>query len=97
MDSHDLARYTNDLDARIDRCSDDLERLKARAPDASADDRMAFERRMGELEEKRQGARARVDALRASGDMAGDELQNGARAAVDDLDAAVARARRDLG
>jgi hypothetical protein len=99
MTEGEADRTSRELDEAIDRWSQELDRIKDHPPAVDADGRMAFERRMGELEEKRQGARARVDALRSAGDLGGpgSELADGARAAVEDLGAAVERARTELG
>jgi hypothetical protein len=97
MEDRNVEAYTRELDEQIDRWSQEMDHLQARAGDQTEDARMRYERRMGELEEKRQGARARVDALRSAADSAGDELRDGARAAVDELGSALERARAELG
>jgi chromosome segregation ATPase len=91
-----MDRHANDLGARIDEWSEKLERLKDRLRERSPEERFRHEPRMGELEEKRQSARSRVDALGAAADSTGEDLRSGAEAAVDELGTAVRRARDEL-
>lgn len=92
--------YAQTLNEEVDRWSRKLEEFRAAAEEkasAAADSaKMEYQKRLGQLEEKQQDARSRVDALRSAASEATDELRRGAGEAVEDLRSSVERAQQTL-
>lgn len=89
--------YAQKLEGRIEQWTGELDQLRAKVKEKSADARLEYEKRLGDLEHKQQDARSRVDAMRASAGEATEELKRGAQQAVDDLGSSLERARNDFG
>ncbi len=88
--------YAQKLESKVEQWSAELDRLRARTKEMSADARLEYERRIGDLEHKQQDARSRIDAVRAAAGEAGEELKRGAERAVDDLGRSLERVRDDM-
>lgn len=89
--------YAEKLQAKLEQWNAEVDRMKAKAKEMSADARLEYEKRLGDLEQKQQDSRSRIEAVRAAAGEASEELKRGAQEAVDDLGASLERARNEFG
>jgi transposase len=82
------------IQARIDQTTAELERLKAKSAEKQADARLALEKEIDKLEQKRDEAGKRWVALQESSGSAWQDFAEGAEEAWDALSDAVSKASK---
>ncbi len=87
-----VAAYREVMHAKVEAMGPQIETLKARAGELSAQARTEWEARMVKLEARRVALQTRVDAAQAQGGEAWEDMQVGLDAAWNDLQTAFAQA-----
>ena len=95
MDEKDA--YRQKAEARLDQWRAEIDKLQARAAEASADTRIEYEKRLKTLREKQQEMRRQLDELSAAGSDAWQDVKSGLDSAWDDLQASIRNARERFG
>jgi predicted nucleic acid-binding Zn-ribbon protein len=80
-------------DARLKQVDAEIDRLKAKADEAAADQKLAVNKQLNDLEEQRQFLNSRVQAIREAGEDALTDLSDGFERAWAALSDAVGKAR----
>ena len=88
--------FVDDLKARLDKLDNDLSQLEARAQQAKAEARTAYEAKLAMLRAQRDQAKQKYNELRAAGDQAWEHLKQGADDAWADLKSALDKARSEF-
>jgi cell division septum initiation protein DivIVA len=88
--------FVTDLKTRLDKLDAELSELEARARQAGADARAAYEARLAMIRQKRQEAKQKYDVLHAAGENAWEHLKQGAEEAWTSLKVAVDKARSEF-
>ena len=81
--------YRQKLEARLDQWRAEIDRLQAKATEASADVRLEYEEQVEKLRGQQEEARAKLKELDDAGGEAWKDLKNGIEKAWDDLGDAV--------
>lgn len=89
----DREAYVQKLHAKIDEWNADIDRLAAKIDQVEADQRMAYQRQIDALREKRQAVVKEADRLRDSGASAWEDLKEGIERARESLETAVKTAK----
>ena len=79
-------------EARLKQIDAEVDRLKAKADEAEADQKLAIQKRLDEIDEQRKSFKTRVQEIRDAGDDALQDLSNGFERAWSELTDAVGRA-----
>jgi len=78
--------YQQKLEAQLREWQADIDKLKARADQADADRKIAYDNEIDSLQQKQQALRQKLEQLRSSGEDAWEELRSGAEKAWKDMD-----------
>ncbi|SDC02474.1 coiled coil domain-containing protein [Ruegeria marina] len=89
--------YRQKLEARLDQWRADIDKLQAKANEASADARLEYEKQIEKLRGLQQEAREKLEKLDQAGGEAWKDLKSGIEKAWDDLGAAVKSASERFG
>jgi hypothetical protein len=73
--------YEEKLDAQLKEWNAQIDLLKAKAENNQADAKIYYYKRIGALEQKRNGAKMKLRELKSAGDEAWEELKTGAEKA----------------
>jgi predicted RNase H-like nuclease (RuvC/YqgF family) len=84
-------QYVAKYAARIEQWEAELDKLKARAAEATADARLKLQREIGDLQAKTADQRRKLDEIRHAGGEAWTDLRTGFERAWDDVQSAWAR------
>jgi multidrug resistance efflux pump len=77
--------YEEKLDAQFEEWNAQITLLKARADKAKAEAKIEYYKTIETLQQKKDGARAKLDELKTAGDEAWDDLKTGAEKAWDEV------------
>ncbi|MEL6744607.1 MAG: coiled coil domain-containing protein [Pseudomonadota bacterium] len=80
--------YVEKIQARLNQWDTEIENLKSKAAEASADAKIEYERQVDELQGMQKETQAKLDELRAAGDDAWTDLKAGVENAWDSLERA---------
>jgi TolA-binding protein len=80
--------FQEKMDARLKELDGEIATLREKGSELKDDAKADWERKMADLETKREAARAKLDEVSQSSAEAWKDLQKGAQAAWDDLDKA---------
>lgn len=95
MDERDA--YRQKAEAKLDQWRAEIDKLQARAAEASADTRIEYEKQLKTLREKQQDMRRQLDELGSAGSDAWKDIKSGLDSAWDDLQASMKNARERFG
>ena len=85
----DKSAYADKLQARLDRWRAEIDKLQAKAKEASADTKLKYNKEVDELRMKQAEAEKRLAELGEAQGKAWDDLKSGIETAWDDLGNAV--------
>jgi predicted ATP-binding protein involved in virulence len=77
--------YEEKIDAQLEEWSAQISLLKARADKAKAEAKIEYYKTIESLQQKKDGARDKLDELKTAGDEAWEDLKTGAEKAWDDV------------
>ena len=89
----DKSAYREKLEARLDQWRAEIDKLQAKAAEASADARKEYEDQVDELRKQQDAAREKLKELDKASDDAWEDLKDGFEKAWDNLGDAVESAR----
>ncbi len=89
--------YEQKLDAQLAEWKAEIDKLKARAEQADADTRVAYNRQIQDLEAKREATEQRMQELRQASEDAWTDMKAGVEAAFDELSQSVRSAASHFG
>ena len=89
----DKSAYREKLEARLDQWRAEIDKLQAKAAEASADARKEYEDQVDELRKQQDAAREKLKELDKASDDAWEDLKAGFEKAWDNLGDAVESAR----
>jgi hypothetical protein len=89
---NDKNAYEMWAEGKINEISARIEQFKAKAQQADANARIEAERQIASFNEQKQDIQSRLQDLKKAGKDAGEEIQSGARKALQDLKDSVDRA-----
>lgn len=84
--------YVQKLKARLDEWSGEIDSLKVKADEASADAKIEYYEQIEELHNRQEDVRNKLEELEKAGDDAWEDLKAGAESAWDALNQAVSSA-----
>lgn len=93
----DKSAYRQKLEARLDQWRAEIDKLQAKAAEASADARIEYEKQVEMLRGKQEEAREKLRELDDASDDAWKDLKGGIKKAWDDLGDAVQKATERFG
>ncbi|MCG6879073.1 MAG: hypothetical protein LJE96_08020 [Deltaproteobacteria bacterium] len=85
--------YVQKLHAKLDEWNAQIDKMKAKADQAEADSRIEYNKRIGELREKRSETKEKLEALREAGEGAWEDLKSGVQLAVESMEQALNSAK----
>lgn len=89
--------YRQKFESQLKQWNAEIEKLQAKAAEASADAKLEYERQIDDLRAKQQEAREKLDELQQAQGEAWKELKSGMDKAWDDMTQAMKRASEKLG
>lgn len=95
MDDKDA--YREKAKARLDQWRAEIDKLQAKAAEASADTKIEYEKQLQALRDKQQEMRQQLDELGSASGDAWKDIKAGLDAAWDDLESSVKNARERFG
>ena len=88
--------FQKSLQARLQELDSEIEKLREKGRDLTDDAQANWDRRMAELETKREAAHAKLDEIAGSSAEAWKDVQKGAQSTWDELDKAFHEAAREF-
>ncbi|MFN0197530.1 MAG: hypothetical protein ACKVT0_12365 [Planctomycetaceae bacterium] len=88
--------FQEKLDARLKELDGEIAKLREKGSELKDDAKANWERKMADLETKREAARAKLDEVSHSSAEAWKDIQKGAQSAWDDLDKAFHEASQEF-
>jgi len=88
--------FQNSLDARLKELETEIAKLKEKGRDLTDDAKANWDRKMAELETKREAARAKLAEVGRASAEAWKDIQKGAKSAWDELDKAFRDASQEF-
>ena len=88
--------FVTDLKARLDKLDGELSHLEAKAQQAKADTKGAYEAKIAMLREKRDQAKQKYSELQSASESAWEHLKHGAEDAWSSLKAALEKAKSEF-
>ena len=88
--------YENKIQAQLDEWQAEINKLKAQAQEKGADAQIAYNEQLAKLEEKKDNAAAKLDAVKSASDNAWQDLKGGVQQATQDLSDVLDSARRQF-
>jgi chromosome segregation ATPase len=85
--------YLEQIQAKLDQWSADLDKLEAKARDAKADVKVSLQEHIDVLRQKRNDAKARLKEIRESSNGAWEDLKEGLEGAFGSLREAINKAK----
>jgi len=85
--------YLEKFKAKLDEWNAEIDKLKAKAAQAKAEAKIELEKRVGDLETRRQEVENKIHQVRQASGEAWENLKGGAQKAWDNLDQAVKSAK----
>ncbi|MCF8129709.1 MAG: hypothetical protein K9N10_14465 [Deltaproteobacteria bacterium] len=85
--------YVKKLHAKLDEWNAQIDKMKAKADQAEADSRIEYNKRIAELQEKRNETKEKLETLREAGEGAWEDLKSGVQLAVESMEEALASAK----
>ena len=93
----DKTAYRQKLEARLEQWRAEIDKLQAKAEEASVDARKDYEKQVEELREQQHETRGRLEELKGASGEAWEDLKEGFEKALDNLGDAVKSARERFG
>lgn len=97
MNEAEKQAYTDKVEARLEKWQAEIDRLAAKAKEASADARMDYHREIKELRERREAVKMQLSELKSCGSQAWEDVRSGVEQAWGDLESSVHRASSRMG
>lgn len=94
---NEKSSYRQKLEARLDQWGAEIDKLQAKASEATADARIEYDKQIENLREQQRAAREKLGELEEASGEAWKDLRSGFEKAWDDLGAAVKNASERMG
>lgn len=94
MNDQEQSAYRQKLEARLDQWQAEIDKLQAKAAEASADARLEHDEQIQNLRRQQQEARDKLNKLEDAGSEASEDLKKGLEQAWDELGEAVDKAKK---
>ena len=85
--------YVQKLHAKIDEWNAEIDKLKAKADQAEAESRLAYQKEIENLQQRRKEVEERLTKVRHAGEGAWQDLKSGAQDAWDTMEEALRSAK----
>jgi len=92
----DRRQYAEKLKARLDEWNAEMDKLEAKAREARADSKIAYDKIMGHLREQKEDVVARLGELERAGEDSWEHLKEGAEKAWNSFTQAIEKARAEF-
>jgi len=88
--------YEKKMEAKIEEWQAEIDRLKAKSKQQTADSEIDFNEKVEKLEQKQETARSDLENIKNSSSDAWEDLKAGAEKAANDLDDAIKSAKKQF-